>query len=43
MRPVPDLGPGVAMDQLSVMVHDVYAAGAAEGVLERLVGLRRAL
>jgi hypothetical protein len=41
--PVPDLGPAVVMDQLAVMVHDVYASGAGGDALERLVALRHSL
>jgi len=49
---VPDLGPAVLMDQLTVMVHDggrdaavTERAGTefAEQLAERLAGLRRAL
>ncbi|RIK16274.1 MAG: hypothetical protein DCC50_05495 [Acidobacteria bacterium] len=41
---VPDLGPGVLMDQLRVMVHDWRAAGLDEADLAaRLTALRRAL
>ncbi len=41
--PVPDLGPAVVMDQLAVLVWDVYARGAGDGIPERLAGLRRSL
>lgn len=42
--PVPDLGPGVLMDQLRVMVHDWRAAGLDEADLAaRLTALRRSL
>ena len=45
-QPVPDLGPGVVMDQLSVMVLDVFRAepeaDRAE-VAEQLAGIRRSL
>lgn len=42
--PVPDLGPGVLMDQLRVMVYDWQAAGLPEGELaRRLTELRRCL
>jgi hypothetical protein len=42
--PVPDLGPAVVMDQLTVMVYDWQRAGLQEDVLaERLTALRRAL
>ena len=41
---VPDLGPGVLMDQLRVMVYDWRAAGLAEEDLAgRLTELRRSL
>lgn len=46
---VPDLGPGVLMDQLRVMVHDWRAAGLGEGpsgeqpLADRLTALRRSL
>lgn len=41
---VPDLGPGVVMDQLTVMVYDWRQAGLAEDGLEgRLTALRRSL
>ena len=42
--PVPDLGPAVLMDQLTVMVHDWRTAGLSEDELaDRLTTLRRAL
>ena len=42
--PVPDLGPGVLVDQLRVMVHDWRAAGLPEVELAgRLTALRRSL
>ncbi|AXH97319.1 hypothetical protein [Ornithinimicrobium avium] len=42
--PVPDLGPGVLMDQLRVMVYDWRAAGLGEEELGgRLTALRRSL
>lgn len=42
--PVPDLGPGVLMDQLTVMVYDWRQAGLDEHDLAaRLTALRRAL
>ncbi len=42
--PVPDLGPGVLMDQLRVMVYDWRTAGLdEEDLAERLTRLRRAL
>ena len=43
---VPDLGAAAVMDQLTVMVHDLFRAqpGAdAAAVAEELAGLRRAL
>lgn len=40
---VPDLGPGVLVDQLAVVVWDAYTAGRGEGVTEQLVALRRDL
>lgn len=40
---VPDLGPGVVMDQLTVLVYDACAAGAGSLVRERLSALRAAL
>ena len=41
---VPDLGPGVVMDQLRVMVYDWRQADLPEaGLGERLTGLRRSL
>lgn len=40
---VPDLGPGVLADQLSVVVWDACAAGRGEDVAERLTALRRSL
>ncbi|HET7279946.1 MAG TPA: hypothetical protein VFJ22_17860 [Dermatophilaceae bacterium] len=42
-EPVPDLGPGVVMDQLTVMVFDTCAAGRCEELTERLADLRRSL
>ena len=42
--PVPDLGPAVVMDQLTVLVYDACAAGIdADHLATRLAGLRRAL
>ena len=46
--PVPDLGPAVLMDQLTVLVYDTCAAGAAAGdpaadLTARLGDLRRHL
>ena len=41
---VPDLGPGVVMDQLTVLVYDACAAGAGRSLVrERLSALRAAL
>lgn len=45
---VPDLGPAVVMDQLTVLVHDACAGPTARGsagldVLGELTSLRRAL
>ena len=40
---VPDLGPGVVVDQLAVLVWDAYAAGRGAAIPERLAGLRRAV
>ena len=40
---VPDLGPAVVVDQLSVLVWDAYAQGNGDGIPEQLTGLRRAL
>jgi hypothetical protein len=45
-RQVPDLGPAAVMDQLTVMVHDLYRArpGAdPTAVAEELAGIRRVL
>ncbi|TQM64161.1 hypothetical protein [Humibacillus xanthopallidus] len=45
-RQVPDLGPAAVMDQLTVMVHDLFRAqpGADPApVAEELAGIRRAL
>jgi len=42
-EPVPDLGPGVVIDQLVVLVWDAYAAGRGDGVPDLLAGLRRGL
>jgi hypothetical protein len=41
--PIPDLGPGVVIDQLTVTVYDASAAGLSDGLAERLASLRRAL
>jgi hypothetical protein len=44
---LPDLGPAVVMDQLTVLVHDAYAKGGQGAVPDslaaRLVQLRRDL
>lgn len=40
---VPDLGPGVVVDQLAVLVWDAYAAGRGDGLAEQLGALRRDL
>ncbi|MCU1536627.1 MAG: hypothetical protein JWP82_978 [Humibacillus sp.] len=45
-QPVPDLGPAVVMDQLAVMVHDLFAArpGTDPAVVAgELAGIRRTL
>lgn len=42
-RPVPDLGPAVLMDQLTVMVRDAWAAGVGDDLAARLADLRRSL
>ena len=42
-RAVPDLGPAVVMDQLTVLVYDACAAGEADGLQARLAALRRSL
>jgi hypothetical protein len=41
--PVPDLGPAVVPDQLTVLVHDAYRLGHGDGLAERLSELRRSL
>ena len=41
--PVPDLGPAVAMDQLSVLVYDACEAGGHAALAARLADLRRCL
>jgi hypothetical protein len=43
--PVPDLGPAVLMDQLTVLVYDTCAAGdgTSPALTTRLGDLRRAL
>ena len=40
---VPDLGPAVVVDQLSVLVWDAYALGDGDGIPEVLTTLRRDL
>lgn len=40
---VPDLGPGLLLDQLAVVAWDACAAGRGEGVTQSLTELRRAL
>ena len=40
---VPDLGPAVVMDQLTVLVYDACQARRSDGLEDRLAGLRRAL
>ena len=40
---VPDRGPAVVVDQLSVLVWDAYALGRGDGIPELLTELRRAL
>jgi hypothetical protein len=40
---VPDLGPAVVMDQLTVLVHDACAEGRWAGLDGRLADLRRTL
>jgi hypothetical protein len=43
---VPDLGPAVVMDQLTVMVHDLFRAepdADPAAVAEELAGIRRSL
>jgi hypothetical protein len=42
-QPVPDLGPAVVMDQLTVLVYDACAAGDGAGLAHRLADLRRSL
>ncbi|WP_374968297.1 hypothetical protein [Terrabacter sp. BE26] len=45
-QPVPDLGPAVVMDQLSVMVFDLFRAAPATDpavVADELAGIRRSL
>ena len=40
---VPDLGPAVVVDQLTVLVWDAYAAGRGHGIPELLTAARREL
>ena len=40
---VPDLGPGVVVDQLTVLVWDAYAGGRGDGIPELLTRARRDL
>ena len=40
---VPDLGPAVVVDQLSVLVWDAYAQGNGDGIPDLLTAARRAL
>jgi hypothetical protein len=40
---VPDLGPGVVVEQLTVLVHDAYLAGRGEGITVLLTETRRAI
>ncbi|HET7801202.1 MAG TPA: hypothetical protein VFL38_12325 [Humibacillus xanthopallidus] len=45
-RQVPDLGPAAVMDQLTVMVHDLFRARPGTdpaAVAEELAGIRRSL
>ncbi len=41
--PVPDLGPAVVVDQLTVLVWDACAAGAGDGIPQLLTEARREL
>ncbi len=41
--PVPDLGPAVVVDQLTVLVWDAYATGRGDGIPELLTLARREL
>ena len=41
--PLPDLGPAVVVDQLTVLVWDAYAVGAGDGIPQRLTEARREL
>ena len=40
---VPDLGPAVVVDQVTVLVWDAYAGGRGDGILDLLTALRRSL
>jgi hypothetical protein len=40
---VPERGPAVVVDQLTVVVWDAYAAGRGDGIPALLADLRRAL
>ena len=40
---VPDLGPGVVVEQVTVLVWDAYAAGRGDGVPDLLAAARREL
>jgi len=40
---VPDLGPAVVVDQLTVLVWDAYAAGRGDGIRQLLTEARREL
>jgi hypothetical protein len=40
---VPDLGPAVVVDQLSVLVWDAYAARSGDGIPGLLTAVRREL
>ena len=41
--PVPDLGPAVVVDQVTVLVWDAYAAGRGDGIPQLLTEARREL
>ena len=43
LPPVHDLGPAVAVEQLTVVVWDAYATGRGDGIPQLLTDLRRAL
>lgn len=43
LPPVPDLGPAVVPDQLTVLVHDAYLCGGNDGLPEGLAELRRSM